>query len=108
MFSRHKDYAAAAGFAICISRNSDTGADLSSRPIHTELAESDPLPRRVMAGFALAWLAFWLLMILVAVQENLRDPGGDRRRPLVSEGSGAGLVQAKSLDVGPRFASIAL
>src|SRR5439155_8665496 len=46
------------------SRNSDTGADLSSRPIHTELAESDPLPRRVMAGFALAWLAFWLLMIL--------------------------------------------
>ena len=40
-----------------------------------------------MAGFALAWLAFWLLMILVAVQENLRDAGGDRRRPLVSEGS---------------------
>jgi hypothetical protein len=53
----------------------------------TELPSNDPAPRRVMAGFAIAWLAFWLLMIIVAVQDNLRNGGHDPWRPLVSEGS---------------------
>jgi two-component system LytT family sensor kinase len=44
-------------------------------------------PRRIKAGFAFAWLAFWLLMMLVGVQENLRDGGQDPWRPIVAEGS---------------------
>jgi two-component system LytT family sensor kinase len=52
-----------------------------------ELPAHDPTPRRVLAGFAAAWLAFWLLMMLVAVQDNLRDGGHDRWRPIVSEAS---------------------
>ena len=44
-------------------------------------------PRRVLGGFALAWFAFWALMMLVGVQENLRDGGADPWRPIVAEGS---------------------
>ncbi|HMC15348.1 MAG TPA: histidine kinase [Albitalea sp.] len=51
------------------------------------LETSDLAPRRVLAGFAVAWLAFWVLMVLVGVQDNLRNGGHDPWRPIVSEGS---------------------
>ncbi len=49
-----------------------------------DLAPTAPLPRR---AFALAWGVFWLLMLLVAVQEEWR--GGDPAlwRPLLWEGT---------------------
>jgi hypothetical protein len=53
-------------------------------------ADTPPIelvPRRAMAGFGVAWLAFWLLMLLLGVQENLRAGGHDPWRPWVSEGS---------------------
>jgi two-component system LytT family sensor kinase len=65
--------------------------------------DSDPLLlpdaalRRVVAGFALAWTAFWVLMILVAVQDHLRDGGHDLWRPLVSEGSSMLVATAVAL-----------
>ena len=55
--------------------------------MHPEPDRGHLLPRRVLAGFAVAWLAFWLLMVLVAVQDDLRNGGHDPWRPLVSEGS---------------------
>src|SRR5204863_6499481 len=55
--------------------------------MQAQLETRDPAPRRVLAGFALAWLAFWLLMMLVGVQDNARSGGHDPWRPLVSEGS---------------------
>jgi hypothetical protein len=53
-------------------------------------ADTPPIelvPPRVMAGFGVAWVAFWLLMVLLAVQDNLRSGGHDPWRPWVSEGS---------------------
>ena len=55
--------------------------------MQSELDTGKLLPRRVLAGFAVAWLAFWLLMVLVGVQDNLRNGGHDAWRPIVSEGS---------------------
>ena len=53
-------------------------------PMQAQLETSDPAPRRVLAGFALAWLAFWLLMMLVGVQDNARSDGHDPWRPLAA------------------------
>jgi two-component system LytT family sensor kinase len=45
----------------------------------------EPTPVRVGAGMLLAWIAFWLLMISVGVQEELRDGGRQLWRPVINE-----------------------
>jgi two-component system LytT family sensor kinase len=45
------------------------------------------LPRPPRAGFALAWVAFWILMITVAVQDYLRQGRTDIWKPLLWEGT---------------------
>ena len=48
----------------------------------------DPWTPRARAGWLLAWLAFWLLMVTVGVQDHLRDHGPHALwRPLLWEGS---------------------
>lgn len=44
------------------------------------------MPRRV---FALVWMAFWLLLATVAVQDHLRQGHRELWRPLLAEGSSA-------------------
>lgn len=53
-------------------------------------ASADPVLPRLRNGLLLAWAAFWLLMLLVGVQEEWRD--GSRQwwwRPVLGEGSSA-------------------
>src|SRR5262245_20809780 len=45
------------------------------------------LPRLPRAGFAVAWAAFWILMITVAVQDYLRQGRTDIWKPLLWEGT---------------------
>jgi len=47
----------------------------------------DPWSPRARTGWLLAWAAFWLLMMTVAVQDHLRESGGALWRPLLWEGS---------------------
>ncbi len=57
-----------------------------------------PLSPRSRAALLLAWVAFWLLMLTIAVQEHLRDSQGALWRPFVYEGSSclvASLVLAR-------------
>jgi two-component system, LytTR family, sensor kinase len=55
--------------------------------------------RRLVAGFAIAWLVFWGLMTLVGVQEHLRSGGAQPRHRVLDESSsmlvasGVGLLQ---------------
>ena len=51
----------------------------------TDSAAFDATPVRVGAGMLLAWIAFWLLMISVGVQEELRDGGRELWRPVMAE-----------------------
>lgn len=51
------------------------------------LALASPLSARSRAGWLLAWAAFWLLMLTVAVQDHLRDHRGELWKPLLWEGS---------------------
>jgi hypothetical protein len=51
------------------------------------VALAKPLSARSRAGWLLAWAAFWLLMLTVAVQDHLRDQRGELWRPLLWEGS---------------------
>jgi two-component system LytT family sensor kinase len=51
----------------------------------TDSAAFDATPVRVGAGLLLAWIAFWLLMISVGVQEELRDGGREVWRPVMAE-----------------------
>lgn len=51
------------------------------------VAAVDPLSARGRAGWILAWAAFWLLMLTIAVQEHLRDRNGPLWHPLLWEGS---------------------
>jgi hypothetical protein len=51
------------------------------------LALASPLSARSRAGWLLAWAAFWLLMLTVAVQDHLRNQRGELWRPLLWEGS---------------------
>lgn len=59
--------------------------------IWRDMAPDSDLPdstrSRLIAGFATAWVAFWLLMVMVGMQEALREGGHDLWRPLVAEGS---------------------
>ena len=49
---------------------------------------ADPWTPRTRAGWLLAWVAFWLLMATVAVQDHLHDSGPHSLwRPLLWEGS---------------------
>ncbi|MBI3154789.1 MAG: histidine kinase [Burkholderiales bacterium] len=45
------------------------------------------LPRLPLAGFGLAWGAFWLLLLMLAVQDHLRQGRTDLWKPLLWEGS---------------------
>ncbi|MBE7417166.1 MAG: histidine kinase [Ideonella sp.] len=50
----------------------------------------DPLPAatgRSHAAWLLAWLAFWLLMVTVAVHDHLQQHSGELWKPLLWEGS---------------------
>lgn len=54
--------------------------------------EPDPLPesplaRRPLAGFLIAWLVFWALLMTVAVQDYLRQGRTDLWKPLFWEGT---------------------
>ena len=51
------------------------------------VALAKPLSARSRTGWLLAWAAFWLLMLTVAVQDHLRDHRGELWRPLLWEGS---------------------
>jgi two-component system LytT family sensor kinase len=55
--------------------------------MRAEIRFVDLPPLRVGAGLLLAWLGFWILMILVGVQEHLRTGGQGLWRPLIAEGS---------------------
>jgi hypothetical protein len=51
-------------------------------------AAFDPWSPRARAGWLLAWAAFWLLMMTVAVQDHIHDNGAQALwRPLLWEGS---------------------
>jgi two-component system LytT family sensor kinase len=51
-------------------------------------AVADPWSPRARAGWLLAWLAFWLLMMTVALQDHVRESGPHALwRPLLWEGS---------------------
>jgi len=45
------------------------------------------LPRLPRAGFSVAWVAFWILMLTVAVQDHLRNGRTDIWKPLLWEGT---------------------
>jgi anti-sigma regulatory factor (Ser/Thr protein kinase) len=51
------------------------------------VAPVDPLSARGRAGWILAWAAFWLLMLTIAVQDHLRNGKGPLWQPLLWEGS---------------------
>ncbi len=60
------------------------------RPRMTAVSAADrdaTLPPAPRAGFVLAWGAFWLLMLLLAVQDHLRQGHSDLWKPLLWEGS---------------------
>lgn len=50
-------------------------------------AAASPAPRPLPAGFVLAWAVFWLLMLVIAVQEHARQPLPAWWKPLLWEGS---------------------
>jgi signal transduction histidine kinase len=66
---------------------------------HSAMAAADPaatapsgepsaqLPRVPLAGFLVAWIAFWILLFTIAVQDHLRQGEADLWRPLLWEGS---------------------
>jgi two-component sensor histidine kinase len=45
------------------------------------------LPRLPVTGFLVAWVAFWILMMTIAVQEHVREGHGDIWKPLLWEGT---------------------
>jgi signal transduction histidine kinase len=45
------------------------------------------LPRLPVTGFVVAWVAFWILMMTIAVQEHLREGQTDIWKPLLWEGT---------------------
>jgi two-component system LytT family sensor kinase len=45
------------------------------------------LPRLPVAGFVVAWVAFWILMLTIAVQEHLREGHTDIWKPMLWEGT---------------------
>ena len=47
----------------------------------------DSAPRPVPTAFVWAWALFWLLMLTIAVQDHLREPGAVWWKPLLWEGS---------------------
>lgn len=47
----------------------------------------DAPPRRAPAAFVWAWALFWLLMLTIALQDHLREPGAVWWKPLLWEGS---------------------
>ena len=54
---------------------------------HDMTAADDNAPRPVPVAFVLAWALFWLLMLTIAVQDHLREPGATWWKPLLWEGS---------------------
>jgi two-component system, LytTR family, sensor kinase len=44
-------------------------------------------PRLPLTGFLVAWVAFWILMLTIAVQEHLREGHADIWKPLLWEGT---------------------
>jgi two-component system LytT family sensor kinase len=63
----------------------------------SDSAALEPTPVRVGAGMLLAWIAFWLLMISVGVQEELRDGGRQWWRPVMAELTSALVATAIAL-----------
>lgn len=49
--------------------------------------DAPALPRLPRAGFLVAWSAFWILMMTIAVQDHLRDGQADLWKPLLWEGT---------------------
>jgi len=66
-------------------------------------ATIDPWSPRARTGWLLAWGAFWLLMVTVAVQDHWREGGSALWRPLLWEGSSC-LVASAILALGWRHA----
>ena len=58
---------------------------MSATPIDN--SQTPALPAPPLAGFAVAWAVFWLLMATVAVQDHWRQGFHDLWRPLLWEGS---------------------
>jgi signal transduction histidine kinase len=66
---------------------------------HSAMAAADPaatatsgeppaqLPRVPLAGFLVAWIAFWILLFTIAVQDHLRQGQADLWPPLLWEGT---------------------
>jgi two-component system, LytTR family, sensor kinase len=61
----------------------------------------EPWSPRSRTAWLLAWAAFWLLMMTVAVQDHLREGGAALWRPLLWEGS-SGVVASVILALGWR------
>ena len=60
-------------------------------------AAAEAAPVRIGAGLLIAWIAFWLLMISVGVQEELRDGGRELWRPVMAELTSALVATAIAL-----------
>ncbi|WP_280152706.1 histidine kinase [Piscinibacter sp. XHJ-5] len=58
--------------------------------------DAQPL-RRLGGGLLLAWIAFWLMMMAVGLQEHLRDGSPYLWRPVIAEGSSMLVATAVAL-----------
>lgn len=65
----------------------NTPSRLPAAGVHTD--DGVTLPPKTLAMFWALWAAFWLLMIGVAVEDQLRDPLARWWEPVVSEGTSA-------------------